>query len=104
MRRLAIVIAALLLAGDAYAIERYQTTSMSCARVQAALDSQGQAILRYPARNNPSLVLFDRYVRDRTFCSSSQRADLQSVPAADTPNCGVRKCVRASGSASGRGR
>ena len=104
MRRLAIVLAALLLAGEAFAIERYQTTSMSCARVQAALNSQGQAILRYPARDNPSLVLFDRYVRDRTFCSASQRADLQSVPAADTRNCPVRKCVRASGSASGRSR
>ncbi len=104
MRRLAIIIPALLLAGEASAISRYQTTSMSCARVQSAVNSDGQAILRYPARDSPSLVLFDRYVRDRTFCSSSQRADLQSVPAADTQSCRVRKCVRASGSASGRGR
>jgi hypothetical protein len=93
----------LLLAGEASAIERYQTTSMSCARVQAALNSDGQAILRYPAPDNPSLVLFDRYVRDRTFCSPSQRADLRSVPAADTRNCPVRKCVRAA-SAGGRNR
>ncbi|HEY6630850.1 MAG TPA: hypothetical protein VIZ90_05310 [Rhizobiaceae bacterium] len=97
MRRLAVIVAVLVLAGEAWAIERYQTTSMSCARVQAALNSDGQAILRYPARDNPSLVRFDRYVRDRTFCGASQRADLQSVPAADTPNCRVRKCVRASG-------
>jgi hypothetical protein len=103
MRRLAILIAALLLAGEASAIERYQTTSMSCARVQAALNSDGQAILRYPAPDNPSLVLFDRFVRDRAFCSASQRADLRSVPAADTPNCRVRKCVRVA-SAGGRNR
>ncbi|MEP9389314.1 hypothetical protein [Mesorhizobium sp. KR9-304] len=102
MRRLAIILPVLLLAGEASAISRYQTTSMSCARVQAAVSSDGAAILRYPAPDNPSLVLYDRYVRDRTFCSSSQRADLQSVPAADTRNCPVRKCVRASGAGRNR--
>jgi hypothetical protein len=97
MRRLAIIIPALLMAGEASAISRYQTTAMSCARVQAALNSAGQAILAYPAPNNPSLVLFDRYVRDDTFCTASQHAWLQSVPAADTQNCQVRKCIRSSG-------
>lgn len=103
MRRLAITISVLLAAGEAFAIERYQTTAMSCARVQAALNSEGQAILRYPAPDNPSLALYDRYVRDRTYCSASQRAELRSVPAADTRNCPVRKCVRAA-SAGGRRR
>jgi hypothetical protein len=102
MRRFSIILPALLLAGEASAISRYQTTSMSCARVQAAVNSDGEAILRYPAPDNPSLVLYDRYVRDRTFCSSSQRADLKSVPAADTRKCPVRKCVRASGSRGNR--
>lgn len=103
MRRLAIVLSTLLLAGEASAISRYQTTSMSCARVQAAVNAEGQAILRYPAPDNPSLVLYDRYVRDSTQCSSrSQRAELQSVPAADTARCKVRKCVRASGAGRNR--
>jgi len=97
MRRLAIIIPLLVLAGEASAISRYQTNSMSCARVQAALGSDGAAILRYPAADNPSLQLYDRYVRDRTFCTPSQRADLTSVPAADTKKCQVRKCVRARG-------
>ena len=86
-----------MIAGEAWAISRYDTNSMSCARVQAALNSDGAAILRYPAPDNPSLIRYDRYVRDRTFCSSSQRAEPRSVPAADTPSCRVRKCVRASG-------
>lgn len=97
MRRLAFLLPALLLAGEASAIARYQTTSMSCARVQAAVRNDGAAILRYAAPDNPSLELYDRYVRDRSFCSSTQRADIKSVPAADTRNCPVRKCVRASG-------
>lgn len=97
MRRLAILLPALLLAGEASAISRYQTTSMSCARVQAAVKNDGAAILRYAAPGNPSLERYDRYVRDRSFCSSTQRADISSVPAADTRSCPVRKCVRASG-------
>lgn len=98
MRRLAMIAVALLMsAGEASAISRYETASMSCARVQAALDADGAAILRFPAPDNPSLVLFDRYVRDRTFCRSNQRAEPRSVPTADTRNCQVRKCVRASG-------
>ena len=97
MRRLAIIVAALMLAGDAWAISRYQTTSMNCARVQAALKSEGAAILRYPAPDNPSLQLYDRYVYDGRMCSQSQRAVTKQVPAADTKSCAVRKCQRVSG-------
>lgn len=97
MKRLAIVLPVLLMAGEALAVSRYQTMSMSCARVQAALNADGAAILHYPAPDNRSLDRFDRYVRDRTFCSSSQRTRRVSVPAADTKGCAVNKCVRASG-------
>ena len=96
MRRLAIAIPALLFAADASAISRYDTNTMSCARVTAAMNADGVAILRYPAPNNPSLQLFDRYVRDGRFCSPTQRAVLMSVPTADNRNCRVRKCIRVS--------
>jgi len=97
MRRLAMAIPALLLfAADALAISRYDTNAMSCARVNAALDADGVAILRYPAPNNPSLQLYDRYVSDNSYCSRTQRATLMSVPSADRKNCPVRKCTRVS--------
>jgi hypothetical protein len=96
MRRLAITIPALLFAADASAISRYNTNTMSCARVMAALNTDGAAILRYPAPNNPSLQLYDRYVRDNRFCSSTQRALVTPVPTSDNRNCPVRKCVRVS--------
>ncbi len=32
------------------------------------------AILRFQRRNNPSLQLYDRYVRDSSYCSRGQRA------------------------------
>jgi len=102
MRRLAIIVPIVLLASDASAISRYQTNTMSCASVQAALQRDGVAILRYPSPNNPSLPLYDRYVSDRRFCAANQRADLRSVPAADTSQCRVRKCVQASGSSNKR--
>lgn len=94
MRRLALMFPALLLAGEASAFSRYQTMSMSCAQVQARVKSDGAAILHYPGTGG--LDLFDRYVRDRTFCSSTQRAQARSVPAADTRSCRVSRCVRAS--------
>lgn len=97
MKRLAILLPVLLMAGEASAVSRYQTMSMSCARVQAAIAADGAAILHYPAANNPSLDRFDRYVRDRTFCSSIQRLQRVSIPAADTRSCTVNRCVRASG-------
>ena len=96
MRRLAITIPALLFAADASAISRYNTNTMSCARVTAALNADGEAILRYPAPNNPSLQLYDRYVSDDRSCSRGQRAVPMSVPTADNRNCRVRKCIRVS--------
>ena len=102
MRRLAITIPALLFAADASAISRYNTNTMSCARVMAALNADGVAILRYPARNNPSLQLYDRYVRDRSFCTSTQSALVMSVPTSDNRNCPVRKCVRVSSAGGNR--
>ncbi len=97
MKHVAILIPALLLSCEALAIERYQADSMSCASVAAAVDRDGAAILRYRAPNNPSLQLYDRYVRDDRFCSRTQRAKTVSVPARDTRSCQVRKCVRVSG-------
>lgn len=95
MRRLLLVLPVLLLAGEASAVSRYQTMSMNCARVQAAVQSDGAAILHYPGVGG--FDRFDRYVRDKTFCSSSQRAQASSVPAADTQSCRVNRCVRAGG-------
>lgn len=97
MKRAAILVPALLMASEAVAISRYQTSSISCAWLSAALEREGAAILRYPSRANPSIQLYDRYVRDSRQCSSSQRAQPFSVPTSDNAACQVRKCVRVSG-------
>ena len=59
--------------------------------------SERSSIRGYPAPDNPSLQLYDRYVFDGRMCSPSQRAVTKSVPAADTARCAVRKCQRVSG-------
>lgn len=95
MRRLAIILPVLLMAWEASAVSRYETMSMSCSQVQARVQSDGAAILHYPGAGG--FDLFDRYVRDRTYCTSTQRAQARSVPARDTRSCPVNRCVRAGG-------
>lgn len=83
-----------LMVGEVQAISRYQTMRMSCAQVQSVLRNEGAAILRWQSRNNPSLPLYGRYVSDGRFCQLGEVTDFASVPTADNPSCGVRKCIR----------
>ncbi|MFB9951085.1 hypothetical protein ACFFP0_19740 [Rhizobium puerariae] len=85
---------ALLPAGPALAISRYNSTTMSCAAVQRAIGREGAVILRYPSRNVRGMTLYDRYVTDSGFCDAHEFADRVTVPAADTPRCPVRACKR----------
>ena len=94
MKRLLLAAVLSLMAFDAFAVNRYQTTGMSCASVQAALQRDGRAILSYGAPDNPSLQRYDRYVKDNSMCGPGSIAQRFSVPAADTKSCRVAKCVR----------
>jgi hypothetical protein len=93
MIRIVLAAALSLLAAEASAINRYQTTSMSCAKIKAAVNSEGAAILRWQSTRNPGLPLYGRYVKSRQYCDPSEEATFASVPAADTKSCSVRKCV-----------
>jgi hypothetical protein len=68
----------------------YAIRDMSCAQVQAALRTNGSAVLRW--RSKTGATRYDRYVSDRRFCWSGEVASFATVPAADRP-CTVRKCV-----------
>lgn len=83
-------LAMLLPATAAMADPTYVISSMSCSKVQAAVQSSGSAILRWQSKNgNP---LYGRYVSDRRFCKSGEIITIASVPAADK-SCNVKKCV-----------
>lgn len=76
----------------ALAINRYNIQSMSCNAVQSAVKRDGAAILRYRSARNPSLPLYDRYVRNSIFCDNNESAQISFVPTKDNPNCRVRLC------------
>ncbi|MCO5065183.1 MAG: hypothetical protein M9924_12320 [Rhizobiaceae bacterium] len=80
--------------GQAQAITRYQTMSMTCAQVQAALKRDGVAILRWQSKRTPGLPLYGRYVSDGRYCDRGEVIDLDSVPTADKRSCTVKQCVR----------
>jgi hypothetical protein len=94
MRTIVIAATLWLSAVNAYAQIRVETTSMTCAQIQAVLDRHGTAILRYRSASNPSLPLYGNYVKDVRSCGAGQTAGPASVPAADTGRCRVQRCMR----------
>ncbi|WP_353645014.1 hypothetical protein [Mesorhizobium sp. WSM2239] len=93
MKPLLLALCFSLIAAEAQAISRYNSTSMSCAEVQARVRGEGAAILRYRSTRNPSLPLYGRYVSDRRYCNHNEVAETAFVPAADTKSCLVRECI-----------
>ncbi|MCX7304521.1 MAG: hypothetical protein NTV73_09285 [Hyphomicrobiales bacterium] len=91
MKKLLLVTAGLaLLATEAQAISRYNSTSMSCDRIKATVRAQGAVILRW--RGNSGIQRYARFVQDGRFCSGSERAEWSYVPSADRKSCMVREC------------
>ena len=95
MKRIAVAISMLLVTADAMAIPRPDVTKMTCANVQAVIRSEGAAILRYRSPSTGAM-LYDRYVRDSSFCQASETTAPASVPTADRDACPVKKCVQKS--------
>jgi hypothetical protein len=81
-----------LIAAEAQAISRHDPTRMACAGVQATIDREGAAILRYQSPRTPGLPLYDRYVRSDQFCEHGEILDPAYVPSADRASCPVYKC------------
>ena len=78
----------------AQAISRYNTPGMSCAAIHGVLEQQNAAILRYPSKRVPGLVLYDRYVKNANYCDSGEVTERESIPSRDG-QCHVYKCVAA---------
>ena len=92
MNRVLLAVGLSFLAVEAQAISDYTSTSMSCEAVQATVRGEGAVILRHRSTRVPGLQLFDRYVRDYTFCQSHEMADFAFVPTADRQSCRVKEC------------
>jgi hypothetical protein len=93
MRTIALALAVGMLATTpASAINRYNSEKMSCSQVQATIKSEGAAIMRYHSKANPSLQLYDRYVRNGSYCNWNEAAVPAWIPSRDDGSCFVRKC------------
>jgi len=93
MKRIALALPFLLVAADASAISRYDIGSLRCDKVQAILQSEGAAILRYRSPQN-GLTLYDRFVSGRNFCRRTQDVDRVGLPTSDRASCPVYKCAQ----------
>ncbi|MCX7304432.1 MAG: hypothetical protein NTV73_08835 [Hyphomicrobiales bacterium] len=90
MKRIAIALCLSVISAEAHAINRYNSTSMTCSKVQATIQQEGAAIMRYKSRSgNP---LYDRYVKSRQFCPVGQTTRRSSIPTSDKPSCSVSRC------------
>lgn len=79
-----------LLAFDASAISRYNSTSMSCAEVQDTIVRDGAAIMRW--RSASGVQRYNRFVADDSFCPSAEIAEWTNIPSADRRSCSVLEC------------
>ena len=93
MKQIAITILFVLIASSASAISRYDIGSMSCAKVNAIIQSEGAAILRYRSPRN-GITLYDRYVSGRSGCKRTQDIQHVGLPTSDRASCPVYKCVQ----------
>ncbi|MBB4569355.1 hypothetical protein [Rhizobium leucaenae] len=77
-------------AHPASAISRVNSTSHTCAALRQIIDSRGAIILTHPG-SRQSGTLYDRYVRDSSYCDPSTVATDDWVPAKDR-SCRLYNC------------
>lgn len=102
MKRIALAICLLAVSMPAQAINRYDTSALTCQRIKEILQSEGSAVLRYPSPRNAQLTLYDVYVMNPVFCQSGEYAKAATVPSSDNKRCRVRQCVQTQSDQSGR--
>ena len=76
---------------DAHAINRYMSTSMTCAEVGAIIAREGAAIMRHQSPAT-GILLYDRYAQDRTFCQPGETTERRFIPTSDQQSCAVDRC------------
>jgi len=93
MIRLALALLFSTVAFDAWAIVRYIVQDMTCAAVQQALERDGIAILY--RQGGSGITLYDRFVKDASFCAAGYTVASEGIAVADTQACRVAKCIEA---------
>lgn len=92
MSRLVLAALMLLTAHSAGATSRYAAKALTCDQISSIIEEEGVAIFRYPSPRKPSLTLYDRYVRDSSFCTNNQVVENVRIPSATAEQCPVKRC------------
>lgn len=82
-----------LITSGALAAARYDITNMACAEVHALVEREGEVILAHRSTSILGLPIYDRYVKSRDYCASSEVIRRTGVPTTDKKFCPVMKCV-----------
>jgi hypothetical protein len=72
---------ALLITAAAQAQTRPSSLTMSCESAKRLIETQGAVVIS----TGPDL--YDRYVRNQTFCSPGDEAVVRFIPTRDNPSC-----------------
>ena len=87
---IAVALGLSLTASQAVAINRYQSTALACASIQATIAHEGAAIMRWV--QSPDILRYDRYVAHGRYCDVGKVARTTTIPSADTARCPVLAC------------
>jgi|SRR4051812_18292408 hypothetical protein len=93
MKLLTATVSALLVAGGASALDRYDVTKMSCNEMHAALQSSNRALLMHTSKHVPGMLLYGMYTTDLPVCKGGQTVVRRNIPATDSSTCPVLQCA-----------
>ena len=77
---------------EAGAVPRITSTSMTCSAVQQAVKRNGAVLVQWNSKRTGNR-LYDRFVRNKGYCSVNEVTDYAYVPTSDRNSCRLRKCV-----------
>lgn len=81
MKKIVVLTGVVLLASLGGASAQTPSITLTCGQASALIRTHGQAVLA------TSRTLYDRYVRDRSFCVYDQDTRPEWVPTKDNPQC-----------------
>jgi len=93
MSRFLAMLMALIAFSSAGATSRHSALQLTCGEIKSIIREEGAAIFRYPSPRKKGLTLYDRYVRNDSYCASHQSTEKVYIPSANADQCLVQRCV-----------
>ena len=93
MSRFLAILITLIACSPAGATSRYAALQLTCDEIRSIILNEGAAIFRYPSPRRTGITLYDRYVRNDSYCASHQSTEKVYIPSANGNQCLVQHCV-----------